>query len=169
MTDEELIKAMASGDREVLAILYRRHGPWIAARLAGSTSSRDLAEEALQDTFIAAWRSATKYRGEGAVAAWLWGIARRRVVSLARRQHRALRPFGNLISIRRSSLRKRTMRRIEFVRRPGAFRPTSGGPSKPSSSTVARSGRRRRGGRCRGDDQEPPFSRTPAPPPRAER
>lgn len=93
MTDEELIKAMASGDREALAILYRRHGPWIAARLAGSTSSHDLAEEALQDTFIAAWRSATKYRGEGAVAAWLWGIARRRVVSLARRQHRALPPL----------------------------------------------------------------------------
>jgi RNA polymerase sigma-70 factor (ECF subfamily) len=89
MTDEELIKAMASGDREALAILYRRHGPWIAARLAGSISSRDLAEEALQDTFVAAWRSAPKYRGEGTVAAWLWGIARRRLVSLARREHRA--------------------------------------------------------------------------------
>jgi RNA polymerase sigma-70 factor (ECF subfamily) len=92
-TDEELIKAMASGDREALAILYRRHGPWIAARLAGSTSSRDLAEEALQDAFVVAWRSAAKYRGEGAVAAWLWGIARRRLVSLARRQHRALPPL----------------------------------------------------------------------------
>jgi RNA polymerase sigma-70 factor (ECF subfamily) len=90
MTDEELIKAMTSGDRDALAVLYRRHGPWIAARLAGSTSSRDLAEEALQDTFVVAWRSAAKYRGEGTVAAWLWGIARRRLVSLARREHRVL-------------------------------------------------------------------------------
>jgi RNA polymerase sigma-70 factor (ECF subfamily) len=90
MTDEELIKAMASGDRGAVADLYRRHGPWIAARLAGSTSSPELAEEALQDTFVVAWRSAAKYRGEGTVAAWLWGIARRRLVSLARREHHAV-------------------------------------------------------------------------------
>jgi RNA polymerase sigma-70 factor (ECF subfamily) len=90
MTDEELIKAMASGDRDALAVLYRRHGPWIAARLAGSTSSRELAEEALQDTFVVAWRSAAKYRAEGTVAAWLWGIARRRLVSLSRRERRVL-------------------------------------------------------------------------------
>jgi RNA polymerase sigma-70 factor (ECF subfamily) len=85
MTDEELLRAMATGDPDALSVLYRRHSPWIAARLRRSASSRDLAEEALQDTFVAAWRSAAKYRGEGEVAGWLWGIARRRLVSLARR------------------------------------------------------------------------------------
>jgi RNA polymerase sigma-70 factor, ECF subfamily len=71
-----------------LELLYRRHAPWLAARLAARTSSRDLAEEALQDTFLAAWRGARGYDGSGEVPAWLWGIARRRLASLARRQPR---------------------------------------------------------------------------------
>jgi len=77
---------MASGDRDAVATLYRRHAPWIAGRLAGMTSSRDLAEEALQDTFVSAWRGAKSFRRAGPAPAWLWGIARRRLVDLARRK-----------------------------------------------------------------------------------
>jgi RNA polymerase sigma-70 factor, ECF subfamily len=84
--DDELVGAVAAGDRGALELLYRRHGPWLAGRLAARTSSVDLAEEALQDTFMAAWRGARGYAGSGEVPAWLWGIARRRLASLARRQ-----------------------------------------------------------------------------------
>jgi RNA polymerase sigma-70 factor, ECF subfamily len=84
--DDELVAAMAAGDRHALELLYRRHAPWLAGRLATRTSSRELAEEALQDTFLAAWRGARAYHGTGEVPAWLWGIARRRLASLARRQ-----------------------------------------------------------------------------------
>jgi RNA polymerase sigma-70 factor, ECF subfamily len=86
--DDELIAAVAAGDRRALELLYRRHAPWLAGRLADRTSSRDLAEEALQDTFVAAWRGARGYHGTGEVPAWLWGIARRRLASLGRRQPR---------------------------------------------------------------------------------
>ena len=86
--DDQLVGALAAGDREALELLYRRHAPWLAGRLAARTSSRELAEEALQDTFLAAWRGARAYRGTGEVPAWLWGIARRRLASLARRQPR---------------------------------------------------------------------------------
>jgi RNA polymerase sigma-70 factor, ECF subfamily len=85
-SDDELVRAVAAGDRRALELLYRQHAPWLAARLAARTSSRDLAEEALQDTFVAVWRSARGYHGRGEVPAWLWGIARRRLASLARRQ-----------------------------------------------------------------------------------
>jgi RNA polymerase sigma-70 factor (ECF subfamily) len=84
--DDELVAAMAAGDRHALELLYRRHAPWLAGRLVTRTSSRDLAEEALQDTFLAAWRGARAYHGTGEVPAWLWGIARRRLASLARRR-----------------------------------------------------------------------------------
>jgi RNA polymerase sigma-70 factor, ECF subfamily len=84
--DDELVGAVAAGDRGALELLYRRHGPWLAGRLAARTSSRELAEEALQDTFLAVWRGARGYHGSGEVPAWLWGIARRRLASLARRQ-----------------------------------------------------------------------------------
>jgi RNA polymerase sigma-70 factor, ECF subfamily len=87
--DDELVRAVAAADRHALELLYRRHAPWLAGRLAARTSSRDLAEEALQDTFLAAWRGARAYHGSGEVPAWLWGIARRRLASLARRQPHA--------------------------------------------------------------------------------
>ena len=86
--DDQLVRAVAAGERAALELLYRRHAPWLAARLAARTSSRDLAEEALQDTFLAAWRGARNYHGTGEVPAWLWGIARRRLASLARHQPR---------------------------------------------------------------------------------
>jgi RNA polymerase sigma-70 factor (ECF subfamily) len=85
-SDDELVRAVAGGDRRALELLYRQHAPWLAGRLAARTSSRDLAEEALQDTFVAVWRSARSYHGRGEVPAWVWGIARRRLASLARRQ-----------------------------------------------------------------------------------
>jgi RNA polymerase sigma-70 factor, ECF subfamily len=86
--DDDLVRAVAAGDRHALELLYRRHAPWLAGRLAARTSSRELAEEALQDAFLAAWRGARAYHGTGEVPAWLWGIARRRLASLARRQPR---------------------------------------------------------------------------------
>jgi RNA polymerase sigma-70 factor, ECF subfamily len=89
--DDELVAAVAAGDRQALELLYRRHAPWLAGRLAARTTSRELAEEALQDCFLAAWRGARAYHGTGEVPAWLWGIARRRLASLARRQ-----PHGSL-------------------------------------------------------------------------
>jgi RNA polymerase sigma factor (sigma-70 family) len=89
--DDELVAAVAAGDRQALELLYRRHAPWLAGRLAARTTSRELAEEALQDSFLAAWRGARAYHGTGEVPAWLWGIARRRLASLARRQ-----PHGSL-------------------------------------------------------------------------
>ncbi|MGZ3471622.1 MAG: RNA polymerase sigma factor [Isosphaeraceae bacterium] len=39
----------------------------------------------MQDTFLAVWLKPGAFRSEGPVAAWLWGIARRRLVSLIRR------------------------------------------------------------------------------------
>jgi RNA polymerase sigma-70 factor, ECF subfamily len=87
-TDDQLVRAVAAGDRTALELLYRRHAPWLAGRLAARTTSRELAEEALQDTFLAAWRGARAYHGTGEVPAWLWGIARRRLASLARHQPR---------------------------------------------------------------------------------
>jgi RNA polymerase sigma factor (sigma-70 family) len=43
-------------------------------------------EETVQDTFVAAWRGARRWRGEGEIAAWLWGIAIRRLLDRLRRR-----------------------------------------------------------------------------------
>ena len=35
----------------------------------------EIVADALQDTFVAAWRSVSTHRGDGEVAAWLWGLS----------------------------------------------------------------------------------------------
>ncbi len=135
-TDEELIAAMAAGDRVALERLYRRHAPWIAGRLSTLTSSRDLAEEALQDTFVSAWRGARHYRAEGPVGAWLWGIARRRLVSLARRRPGRCPRRGTSSRLVRRRSPSRTRRRRGCAWPWPDFRSTSAQRSRPSCSRV---------------------------------
>jgi RNA polymerase sigma-70 factor (ECF subfamily) len=84
VTDAELLAAIATGGMEALRELHRRHAPWLAARLSRRVGDPGLVDEVVQDTFVAAWRSARRYRGEGDVAAWLWGIAIRKLIDRLR-------------------------------------------------------------------------------------
>ena len=74
-TDVELVRAVVDRDRGALNELYRRHEPWVRLRLARRTADRDAVELAVQDTFVTVWKVADRYRDEGAVGAWIWGIA----------------------------------------------------------------------------------------------
>lgn len=89
--DAALVARVAAGDEHAHAALrelYVRHAPWLLVRLSGRCSDQGVVDEALQDTFVAVWRRADSYRGQGEVAAWLWGIAVRRLVDLLRRRPR---------------------------------------------------------------------------------
>jgi RNA polymerase sigma-70 factor, ECF subfamily len=88
-TDEQVLAAVADGDREALGVLYRRHAPWLLARLSRRCSDPALVDQAVQDTFLAVWRTPRSYRGSGEVAAWIWGIGIRRMIDQVRR-HRPL-------------------------------------------------------------------------------
>jgi RNA polymerase sigma-70 factor (ECF subfamily) len=81
-----LLAGVAQGDRAALRMLYDRHAPWIAVRLARRCADPDVVDDAVQDTFLAVWRSAGGYRGTGAAPAWLWGIAIRRLIDGIRRR-----------------------------------------------------------------------------------
>jgi RNA polymerase sigma-70 factor (ECF subfamily) len=78
------VAALRDGDLGALRELYDRHAPWLSARLARRCSDPDVVADALQDCFQAAWTQAGHWRGDGEVAAWLWGIAVRRLVSRLR-------------------------------------------------------------------------------------
>jgi RNA polymerase sigma-70 factor (ECF subfamily) len=88
-TDEQLLAAVAERDRGAFRELYIRHEPWLVPRLARRCSDGGVVEEVVQDTFLAVWRSASRYEGRGEVAAWVWGIAVRTLL----RQIRPRRPL----------------------------------------------------------------------------
>ena len=71
--DAALLKLVAAGDERALGALYDRHAGWLLVRLGRRCASEDLVDQALQDTFVALWRQAGRYRGDGDVAAFLWG------------------------------------------------------------------------------------------------
>lgn len=88
--DPQLIAALVGDDLAAMRLLYDRHAPWLSARLNRRCNSADAVADVLQDTFMALWKGAERWRGDGEVAAWLWGIAARRLVSRLRGRREAL-------------------------------------------------------------------------------
>jgi len=89
LSDRELLSRVADRDRGALRDLYDRHAPWLRVRLRRRCTDTGLVEEAVQDVFLAVWRKPGTYQGAGEVAAWLWGIAIRRLLASLRPR----RPF----------------------------------------------------------------------------
>ncbi|HEY7044512.1 MAG TPA: RNA polymerase sigma factor [Nocardioidaceae bacterium] len=87
-SDGELMRAVVDGDTAALRALYERHSPWMSVRLVRRCNDASVVSEVLQDTFVAVWRGAAGFRGEGDVGGWLWGIAIRRLVSRLRKHDR---------------------------------------------------------------------------------
>lgn len=85
-SDEELIGMIAAGEMAALRTLYDRHFDWLTMRLGRRCSDRNVVDEVVQDTFLAVWRGAKRFRGEGQVAAWIWGIGIRRLLDRFRRR-----------------------------------------------------------------------------------
>jgi RNA polymerase sigma-70 factor (ECF subfamily) len=84
--DDTLLTAVAARDREALAELYRRHAPWLVLRLSRRCADPGMVEEVVQDTFVAVWKGAARYRAAGDVPAWIWGIGIRRLISRLRQR-----------------------------------------------------------------------------------
>jgi RNA polymerase sigma-70 factor, ECF subfamily len=89
LSDEALVALVARGDDDALAELYDRIGR-IAYGLALRVLRDDrLAEDAVQDGFLAVWRTAAAFRPERAKAStWVLTLVHRRAVDLVRREER---------------------------------------------------------------------------------
>jgi RNA polymerase sigma-70 factor (ECF subfamily) len=61
MDDEELVARVAAGDDTALRELFSRHAPWLAVRLRSVLAASDV-EDVLQETFLAVWTGARRYR-----------------------------------------------------------------------------------------------------------
>lgn len=88
-TDEALLLRIHHGHRDSVGRLYRRHGPSILALLTRIFDDYQLAEEALQDTFLAVWNGA-RFDGRSQVRTWLVAIAIRHAGSKRRRRRAAV-------------------------------------------------------------------------------
>jgi RNA polymerase sigma-70 factor, ECF subfamily len=84
-TDGELIQRVGAGDAGAFELLYRRYARPVFGLALRRLGDRMRAEDAVQETFAAIWRSARTYRPErGPGAPWLYAIARNAIVDRAR-------------------------------------------------------------------------------------
>jgi RNA polymerase sigma-70 factor (ECF subfamily) len=83
--DADLVREVADGSHEALAELYDRHVDGVFAAARRLTRDRQLAEEAVQETFLALWNRAELYdHRAGSLSAWLHTIARNRTIDRLR-------------------------------------------------------------------------------------
>jgi len=83
--DAALVRALAAGSEDALAALYDRHVNAIHAVALRLTNDRQLAEEVVQETFLALWNRAELYDpAVASLATWLRTIARNRTVDRLR-------------------------------------------------------------------------------------
>jgi RNA polymerase sigma factor (sigma-70 family) len=85
-SDESLVDALATGDAGAMRPLYERHAAAMLRLLRRLTSDVSVAEEILQETWLAVWQSAGSYQRQSSVRGWLLGVARRQAHNRLRRK-----------------------------------------------------------------------------------
>src|SRR5690349_18393277 len=94
--DDQLIRRIARGDRQALSELYARHQRSLFSYLLQLTPDYGLAEELLQDTLVAVWKSARSFEGRSSALTWLIGIARRQAHNTLRQRKIPLADMSEL-------------------------------------------------------------------------
>ena len=85
LTDGDLISRVARRDANAFELLYRRYARPVFGLALRRLGDRMRAEDAVQETFAAVWRSARTYRPDrGAGAPWLYAVARNAIVDRQR-------------------------------------------------------------------------------------
>ena len=89
--ERALRSRLVAGEDAAYRECYQQHAPKLIRLLTGILRSKARAEEAVQETFIAAFRSIASFRGEVTISAWLARIAVNRAYNTIRDDARAKR------------------------------------------------------------------------------
>lgn len=100
LSDEALVALVARAEEAALAELYDRYASAAFALARRVLRDSSLAEDAVQEAFLAIWRGAGRFVPERTRAAgWIMMLVHRRAVDLVRReQHRRAEPLSDISS-----------------------------------------------------------------------
>jgi RNA polymerase sigma factor (sigma-70 family) len=87
LTEDELLRFRA-GESDAVRAVYREYGRLVYAVCRNQLKSPQLAEDAAQQTFLKAWRSAATIEPGRDLAPWLATIARRTAIDVYRQESR---------------------------------------------------------------------------------
>lgn len=95
-TDAKLLRQVAAGDEAAFTELYDLYAPPVYNYLLRLVNESAVAEEILQEVFLAMWQGAHRFREEAKVKTWLLRIAHHQAVSWLRRARPAVWPDDEL-------------------------------------------------------------------------
>jgi RNA polymerase sigma-70 factor (ECF subfamily) len=89
LSDEALVALAARSEQSALAELYDRYGRPAYGLALRVLRDEALAEDAVQDAFMAIWKTAARFVPEkGSASTWILTLVHRRAVDLVRREER---------------------------------------------------------------------------------
>ncbi len=89
LSDEALVALAGRADKGALAELYDRHGRVAYGMALRIVRDESLAEDAVQDGFMAVWKEAARYvPARGKASSWIFTLIHRRAVDIVRREER---------------------------------------------------------------------------------
>jgi RNA polymerase sigma factor (sigma-70 family) len=88
MGDAQLAAEFATGDPDAVRVVYETYGRLVYSVAFKVLGDSGLAEDATQQTFLQAWRSAERYDPTRALGPWLATIARRVAIDVYRQSRR---------------------------------------------------------------------------------
>jgi RNA polymerase sigma-70 factor (ECF subfamily) len=80
--DQTTLHAFASGSSAAVRVVYAEYNTQVFTVTMSMLGNRALAEEALQQTFLNAWRRASSFDPSRSIAPWLYAIARRASIDI---------------------------------------------------------------------------------------
>jgi RNA polymerase sigma-70 factor, ECF subfamily len=95
--DEQIVSALRAGDEHVFRDLYERNYPVMKRVVRGYVDSEAVAEEIVQETWMAILTGIGRFEGRSALSTWIFSILINQAKSHNSRERRAL-PFSSIAS-----------------------------------------------------------------------
>src|SRR5436189_2696137 len=91
--DEELLAALRRGDEDAFRALVEEHGPFLLRLALMHVSSRAVAEEVVQDTWLAVLNGLDRFEGRSSLRTWIASILLNKARTRGKREGRIV-PFA---------------------------------------------------------------------------
>jgi RNA polymerase sigma-70 factor, ECF subfamily len=89
--EPDVLERFCAGEAEALAEVYRRYARPVWGLAMGILRDRQLAEDAVTEAFMRAWRAAPSFDRARPLGPWLFTLARRAALDVRRRESRPTR------------------------------------------------------------------------------
>jgi RNA polymerase sigma-70 factor (ECF subfamily) len=98
LTDEQLLVALRSGDESAFCTLVGRYHRAMVHVAVSFVPSREVAEEVVQDTWMAVLRGVDRFEGRSSLKTWIFAVLENRARSSGARERRST-PFSSLEAV----------------------------------------------------------------------